>query len=430
MHAYSDFGPWPAEPVDEDEDVYAAEFELQFQRERDPRYSQYCDDVLNAAESQDWYRGSQTLEDMWKHELEPDAWLYGKVIQSCLQANETDSLAVAEALLNESRGWSHSSSLERFQLFPNCKWTRQLKAAGCSIQNSLDWKGRHPLPSADRPVWLLPAQDDAAEQLAEHEVELCQNGWKVLTCNQDVVAELRSKTALPELARRANVTSYMPAHYPTPAEAVYPCMLKASRATWGKSIYIVDRSEDVLRLAKPGKAYEIERQVEQQLEYTRRYYEQSGHEQDHAEAEAERSEQVDKAMSDWLAEAEWEDLGPDWLLQEIVPGEYEYSTTVLMDHGTIVDYACSRYKFSRDVYVWPALEYSKSDHVSVPEHHLGTMQLLLTNFTGIGNVNYKIRPDGRMCIFEVNPRVGGDLVWDVPKPRVRAMFEKLDAMFS
>jgi len=49
----------------------------------------------------------------------------------------------------------------------------------------------------------------------------------------------------------------------------------------------------------------------------------------------------------------------------------------------------------------------------------------ILGFTGICNFNYKLRPNGQMCIFQVNPRV----VFDEPKPRVRAMFEKLDAMF-
>ena len=36
------------------------------------------------------------------------------------------------------------------------------------------------------------------------------------------------------------------------------------------------------------------------------------------------------------------------------------------------------------------------------------------------------RPAG---IFEVNPRIGGDLVFECPKKRARSLFEKLNFMF-
>ena len=54
------------------------------------------------------------------------------------------------------------------------------------------------------------------------------------------------------------------------------------------------------------------------------------------------------------------------------------------------------------------------------------------------NLNYKLRPlsapqdpqgpDGRtLAILEVNPRIGGDLVCDVPLERARALLERVEA---
>jgi predicted ATP-grasp superfamily ATP-dependent carboligase len=184
-----------------------------------------------------------------------------------------------------------------------------------------------------------------------------------------------------------------------------------------------------MRTVRPGKIYEVERQAEQQVEYRVQYLEQAGEDPDPEETWAERMEAAETAVRNWMEEAEWEDIGSDWVMQELVPGIHEYSTSLLVDNGRIVDYACSRYEFSSETYVWPALDYSRSEYVSVPQSHLEVMSAFLLGFTGICNFNYKLRPNGQMCIFEVNPRVGGDLVFDVPKPRVRAMFEKLDAMF-
>jgi len=35
-----------------------------------------------------------------------------------------------------------------------------------------------------------------------------------------------------------------------------------------------------------------------------------------------------------------------------------------------------------------------------------------------------------MCVFEINTRVGADLACDVPRPRARILFEKLNALHA
>jgi len=56
------------------------------------------------------------------------------------------------------------------------------------------------------------------------------------------------------------------------------------------------------------------------------------------------------------------------------------------------------------------------------------MENFLADFSGICNFNYKVRPDGGMCIFEVNARVGADLACDIPRRRAAQFFNKLDAL--
>ncbi len=63
------------------------------------------------------------------------------------------------------------------------------------------------------------------------------------------------------------------------------------------------------------------------------------------------------------------------------------------------------------------------------QEHLETMKGFLTDFSGICNFNYKVRPDtGGMCIFEVNARVGADLACDITRKRAAQLFEKLDSL--
>lgn len=425
------YGPLPPEPPLTPDELYQAEFAREFQRAADPRMTTYSDNVRQCAESGDWQGAIRVLEDMWRCQLEPDAWSYSSAIDACIKANETESLKKADALKRELKSWGPIPNVMRFQIAPNVRWQREMKQAGCGIHNSLDWKGRDPLPTTPHPCWLLPGQDDNAEHVAEHEVELRQAGWKIMTGDLDLMAMLRNKAALHEHAEKLGLSDLMPTRYTMPGEAVYPCVLKPSKGTWGKETHIVYSSEEVLRLSRPGKVYEIERQIEQQAEYMTNYYEQAGQQRDSEDSMAERAEQTEKAIREWISGAEWEEVEEKWVMQELVPGQFEYSTALLVEDGKILDAICSRYEYPAEVYVWPALEYDRADYVSVPDTHLSVMSALLTKgFSGICNFNYKLRHSGQLCIFECNPRVGGDIVFDAPKERVRIMFEKLDAMCS
>eukprot|EP00747_Dinoflagellata_sp_TGD_P081093 gnl/TRDRNA2_/TRDRNA2_161162_c0_seq3.p3 gnl/TRDRNA2_/TRDRNA2_161162_c0~~gnl/TRDRNA2_/TRDRNA2_161162_c0_seq3.p3 ORF type:complete len:167 (+),score=39.07 gnl/TRDRNA2_/TRDRNA2_161162_c0_seq3:724-1224(+) len=59
------------------------------------------------------------------------------------------------------------------------------------------------------------------------------------------------------------------------------------------------------------------------------------------------------------------------------------------------------------------------------------MERFLDDYSGFCNFNYKVHRDGKLCLFEINARVGADLACDAPSnwPEItRAMFEKLDAI--
>jgi predicted ATP-grasp superfamily ATP-dependent carboligase len=363
--------------------------------------------------------------------------MYQKVIQCCLDDEGDEECRkaakeLAETLQEEVDSWCRKPHLERFQMTPRVSWERQLMMAGCHAHNVLDWKRDHDPPWCHSPtrVWLLPSQDEQAEMIAEHETKLWQNGWKVIGNKPELLATLRDKSELHRLAERVGRTSAMPAQYKTPAEAQFPCIVKPARGTWGKDTIVAYSAEEIVRTARRNKLHEVERLTEQRIEYEQQCWKMS-HPNDEIDDEWNESmrEQVDDACNEFIEEAAHEELGDGWVLQELLEGKYEYSTTLLVKDGEILDYACTRYTFASDTYVWPALDYNIWDYVSVPAKHLAVFVDFMAGFSGICNFNYKIRKNGDMGIFEINPRVGGDLAFDMPKKRMRAMLEKLDRMF-
>ena len=121
----------------------------------------------------------------------------------------------------------------------------------------------------------------------------------------------------------------------------------------------------------------------------------------------------------------------NWLLQELCKGRDEYATSLLVKNGEILDAIATSYVYDKEIYVWPDVEEDESKRRStsdIPQEHLDIMKLFLSDFSGICNFNYKIRPDNGLCIFEVNARIGADLACDVPRRRAAAFFERLDEL--
>mmetsp|Transcript_108555 Transcript_108555/g.208652 ORF Transcript_108555/g.208652 Transcript_108555/m.208652 type:complete len:268 (-) Transcript_108555:97-900(-) len=247
----------------------------------------------------------------------------------------------------------------------------------CNVSNQIEWNGTGPVPQANHSCWLLPCEDRTAEKVAEMREELEGAGWKLLTCEPEMVAKLCNKSALRDLAEEIGKIHALPAHWKSPAEATYPCILKAAFGVHGDGTWIVNSEKEALEVL----------------------HENGG------------------------------DLGSDWVIQELVQGSTEYSTSLLVVEGLILDAICMVYEYNSRAYVWPheVTEERKYSTDYIPARHLATMSAFMRNFTGICNFNYKFR-GGRLVIFEVNPRVGGDLVFDVPKDRARMLFEKLDTL--
>ena len=305
----------------------------------------------------------------------------------------------------------------------------------------------------------------------------------------------------------------LPTHYGSVAEAAFPCVLKAARGEYGRGVRIV-RSADEARLCLGGRGGGDGRGGGGRGGGDRCGDRGDGgaasgdvggvaaeaDESDGA-AEAEESSPDDDDDDDYSSAqpsaavvtgegAPGSDLseavvagegapGSDWLLQELVRGAEEHSTSLLVVEGRLLRAEAVVYTYAAAEYIWPHVREKKElrrfrswshgwsrgggdgdgddggdggggsgrggeaggDASTEMEAALGwpagmgaAVACLLEGYTGVCNLNHKERPNaatgrqdgsGGHALLEVNTRVGGDLAKDVPRPRAAAFFEAI-----
>lgn len=261
----------------------------------------------------------------------------------------------------------------RFHCVPRKGWDRYFRGMRCEARNIIAWKGRGDPPEPPlKGCWLLPTSDEAAVAVAQQQAALTALGWRLVTSSPEVIVNLGNKARLQDYAKARGLMEHLPKRYSSAEDAEYPCILKQAYGEFGKECCIVSCADEVFKVALHG-------------------------------------------------------LGLRWVLQELVRGCFEVSTTVLVDKGNILDEISICYQYDSDAYVWPRCRrITKSLH-TVPDKHLKVFQQFLAEYSGICNFNYKVRETGELSIFELNTRIGGDLAVDAPRDRAGALFEKLDA---
>ncbi|CAE6936344.1 unnamed protein product [Symbiodinium sp. CCMP2456] len=274
-----------------------------------------------------------------------------------------------------------SEEVVRFHGAPRKGWDRYFRGMHCNARNVITWKGRGTLPEPPKTgpscsgCWLLPTSDEAAVAVAQQQDALRNMGWRIVTSEVEVLRDLGNKVRLQDFAKAYGLSGYLPRRFDSPASASYPCILKQAFGEFGKECRIVHSPEEAQQVAPHG-------------------------------------------------------LGTRWVMQELIRGRFEVSTTVLVDSGQILDEISSCYEYDSDTYVWPRCRRVSKHLHSVPEEHMLVFQEFLRQYRGICNFNYKVRESGQLSIFELNTRIGGDLAVDAPRDRARALLEKLDEHFN
>jgi carbamoylphosphate synthase large subunit len=104
--------------------------------------------------------------------------------------------------------------------------------------------------------------------------------------------------------------------------------------------------------------------------------------------------------------------GHPYILQAPVPGNVEYATYCVCKNGRVL-WSCS---FATDIGAPVAIKREDNalqrQAIATPEPVLREIERVLQPlaFSGPCNVDYKLSADGRMQIFEINPRLGGTLM--------------------
>jgi carbamoylphosphate synthase large subunit len=249
---------------------------------------------------------------------------------------------------------------------------------GIPVANDVDWTGKEPIPQAPFPCWIIPATDEVATYVAARQSELREAGWKVLASTPHIVDRLNNKASFQRYVAELGLSAHLPRFHIAPEGGLYPCILKPATGEYGYNMFIVNSSAATREIV--GNISNFEER---------------------------------------------------WVLQELIPGQYEYSASMLVNQGKILATTCVRYTYDKETYIWPNVKELARTVCDLPAEHLEIMRRILVGYSGFCNFNYKVRPDGRLCLFEANARVGGDLACDVPVLRPdlgRAMFEKLEAI--
>jgi hypothetical protein len=102
-------------------------------------------------------------------------------------------------------------------------------------------------------------------------------------------------------------------------------------------------------------------------------------------------------------------LGHSYLLQEFIPGCVEHTMNAFFYNGSIVWAAAFSFVLNQEG-IKP-VGYPATPHEPGPEERECIERSLQPlEYIGPVNIDYKIRPDGRPAILEINPRFGGSLM--------------------
>ncbi len=123
-----------------------------------------------------------------------------------------------------------------------------------------------------------------------------------------------------------------------------------------------------------------------------------------------------ESLARHLARRPWH--GHDVVLQSWIDGHAEFVTHLVCETGRVLWHRTYRYELAGGVSVRTSKRAGTMERTDIGETDLATLARFLepTGFSGPCNVNYKRTGDGRIVVFEINPRFGGSLM----RPQNRA----------
>ena len=190
------------------------------------------------------------------------------------------------------------------------------------------------------------------------------HGYKFLIPSKKIIETLNDKSKFVKFMIKNNLDKYVPKTYKT---IKYPCILKKKKSICGKEGYVINSHSDI-----PNNI---------NLE--------------------------------------------DYLIQEPITGNCEYSTDILAKDGKIILISPNKYCYDTDLYIMghklmsPAIK----DNITNPVSNAFAEIIKALNYNGFCNIDYKIVDTGYPKIFEINPRCGGSLR-DIPIKKFNEIVNK------
>lgn len=201
--------------------------------------------------------------------------------------------------------------------------------------------------------------------LIERDIARCPKGGRRLAPTPEACAIFADKRRFAAFVDTQGLGDVAARGFPPEAPPAFPCVLKRVDERNGRGIVRVDTPEDLARR---------------------------------------------------LDEPTWR--GRDVVLQEWIDGVNEFVTHLVCERGRILWHRTYVYGLKPGETIRSDARIASKAPADLAVADLADMERLLipTRYDGPCNVNFKRRADGRIAVFEINPRFGGSLV----RPEARA----------
>ncbi|MBN8548568.1 MAG: hypothetical protein J0M12_04555 [Deltaproteobacteria bacterium] len=226
----------------------------------------------------------------------------------------------------------------------------------------------------------LPAQVDPELEtlvipLLEDHIAGCPSDWPRLAPSAVALKTLRDKSEFARFSREQHLTDLCPEVYSAENPRAFPCILKVTSSNASHGVALAYSQDEVNAL---------------------------------------------------LLRAPWSDVPS--VIQEFVEGSLEYVCHCVCKSGRIVWHAAYAYEVGARTIRLPGLQTSP---FRVTNRQLKEFERFLRplSYDGPCNIDYKIRPNGRTAIFEINPRLGGSLMLPSNQGDLRAALRSIISTF-
>ncbi len=174
-----------------------------------------------------------------------------------------------------------------------------------------------------------------------------------------VVELLRDKVAFAAHVERLGLAAVCPRVYRSPAEIGLPCIVKPAVAAYGTGIRILRSKAE---------------------------------------------------LDSFLAQEGWDPAR--WICQEFIAADIEYSTHCVLERGRVLWFCSFAFERREGADIRCGIEFATMRPFTAPAAVLEAIARLLAplDYSGPCAVDYTVRDDGRIALFEINPRFGGSLM--------------------